>query len=174
MLVCTEKEDGSVNMAPVSFFMDASFQPPMLAFAMGRAVCSGENLRRTGRAVLAAPGVSLEKAVIACGSASGRGTDKMKETPVPLQRLEEGVPFPEDSRVSFAVSLERTVEAGNHYLHLCRIARMAADESREALFAWDGYAAAPAARKETRYDSSLPQQPVIWFSNAPRPKRSPA
>lgn len=117
----------------------------MLAFAMGRAVCSGENLRRTGRAVLAAPGVSLEKAVIACG----RGTDKMKETPVPLQRLEEGVPFPEDSRVSFAVSLERTVEAGDHYLHLCRIARMAADESREALFAWDGYAAAPAARKET-------------------------
>ena len=119
VLVCTEKEDGSVNMAPVSFFMDASFQPPMLAFAMGRAVCSGETLRRTGRAVLAAPGVSLEKAVIACGSASGRGTDKMKEIPVPLQRLEEeGVPFPEDSRVSFAVSLERTVEAGDHYLHL--------------------------------------------------------
>ena len=150
VLVCTEKEDGSVNMAPVSFFMYASFQPPMLAFAMGRAACSGENLRRTGRAVLAAPGVSLEKAVIACGSASGRGTDKMKETPVPLQRLEEGVPFPEDSRVSFAVSLERTVEAGDHYLYLCRIDRMAADESREALFAWDGYAAvAPAARKET-------------------------
>lgn len=75
----------------------------------------------------------------------------MKETPVPLQRLEEeGVPFPEDSRVSFAVSLERTVEAGDHYLHLCRIARMAGDENREALYAWDGYAAAaPAARKET-------------------------
>ena len=30
VLVCTQKEDGSLNMAPVSFFMYASFNPPML------------------------------------------------------------------------------------------------------------------------------------------------
>ena len=71
MLVCTTKEDGGLNMAPVSFFMYASFNPPMLAFAMGKASNSGENIRRTGKAVLAAPGISLKGAVMAWGSANG-------------------------------------------------------------------------------------------------------
>lgn len=61
VLVCTKKEDGKLNMAPLSFFMYASFNPPMLAFAMGKAANSGENIRRTGKAVLAAPGVSLKE-----------------------------------------------------------------------------------------------------------------
>ena len=74
MLVCTTKEDGGLNMAPVSFFMYASFNPPMLAFAMGKASNSGENIRRTGKAVLAAPGISLKGAVMAWGSANGGKT----------------------------------------------------------------------------------------------------
>ena len=36
MLLCTTKENGSLNMAPVSFFMYSSYNPPMLAFAMGK------------------------------------------------------------------------------------------------------------------------------------------
>ena len=41
MLVCTKKENGALNMAPVSFFMYSSFNPPMLAFAMLRTANSG-------------------------------------------------------------------------------------------------------------------------------------
>ena len=55
VLVCTKKENGMLNMAPVSFFMYSSFNPPMLAFAMGKTANSGENIRKTGKAVLAAP-----------------------------------------------------------------------------------------------------------------------
>ena len=36
MLLCTTKENGSLNMAPVSFFMYSSYNPPMLAFSMGK------------------------------------------------------------------------------------------------------------------------------------------
>ena len=71
MLVCTKKEDGSLNMAPVSFFMYASFNPPMLAFAMRPTANSSVNIMRTGKAVLAAPGTSIKDAVMAYGSANG-------------------------------------------------------------------------------------------------------
>lgn len=149
VLVCTEKENGALNMAPVSFFMYASFHPPMLVFGMGKAANSGENLRRTGKAVLAAPGVSIRDAVMAYGSVSGGVTDKLKETPIALQRIAgSDIQIPEDSRVAFVVSLAQTVEAGDHYLYLCNIEKIVADDTREALFAWDGYAkVAPAQEK---------------------------
>lgn len=149
VLVCTKREDGALNMAPVSFFMYASFNPPMLAFAMGKGASSGENIRRTKRAVLAAPGASLKEAVMAYGSANGAQKDKMKERPIPLQNVEgSDIQIPEDSRIAFVVSLAQTVECGDHFMYLCRIEKMAADESRDALFAWDGYAkVAPAQEK---------------------------
>ena len=140
VLVCTRREDGALNMAPVSFFMYASFNPPMLAFAMGKGANSDENIRRTGKAVLAAPGVTLKDAVMAYGAKNGGAADKLKETPIPLQSVEGSeIQIPEDSRIAFVVSLAQTVEAGDHYLYLCHIDRMMADETKQALFAWDGY-----------------------------------
>ena len=149
VLVCTAKEDGGLNMAPVSFFMYASFNPPMLAFAMGKAANSGENIRRTGRAVLAAPGISLKDAVMAYGSANGGKTDKLKEMPIALQSIEgSDIQIPEDSRIAFVVSLSQVIEAGDHYMYLCNIDKIGADDTKEALFAWEGYAkVAPAQEK---------------------------
>lgn len=149
VLVCTEKEDGSLNMAPVSFFMLASFVPPMLAFGMGKGSNSGENIRRTGKAVLAVPGVSLKDAVMSFGSSNGREKDKLKETPVALRGVEgTDIRIPEDSKVVFSVTLDKTVEAGDHYLYICNIDKMFADEAKEALFAWNGYTkVAPACEK---------------------------
>lgn len=151
VLVCTKKVDGTLNMAPVSFVMYASFNPPMLAFALGKEANSGENIRRTKKAVLAAPGISLKEAVMAYGSASGAQKDKIKDMPIPLQSVEgSNIQIPEDSRIAFVVSLAQTVECGDHYMYLCNIEKMVADESKDALFAWDGYAkVAPAQEKET-------------------------
>lgn len=149
VLVCTKREDGALNMAPVSFFMYASFNPPMLAFAMGKGSNSGENIRRTGRAVLAAPGVTLRDAVMAYGSKNGGEHDKLTEHPIPLQSVGgSDIQIPEDSRIAFVVSLAQTVESGDHYLYICAIEKMFADESREALFAWDGYARVSPAQEK--------------------------
>lgn len=146
MLVCTKKEDGTLNLAPVSFFMYASFEPPMLAFALGKGTNTGENIRRTGKAILAAPGVSLKDAVMVYGSSSGGKKDKLKETPIALQTVKgSDIQIPEDTRIAFVVSLAQTVDSGDHYLYLCNIEKMVANENKEALFAWNGYAkAAPA------------------------------
>ena len=138
-----------LEYAPVSFFMYASFNPPMLAFGMGKTANSGENIRRTGKAVLATPGISLKDTVMAYGSATGSKTDKLKETPIALKTIAgSDIQIPEDSRVAFVVSLAQTVEAGDHYLYLCNIEKMVADDTKEALFTWDGYAkVAPAQEK---------------------------
>ena len=103
MLVCTQKENSAGNLAPVSFFMYASFNPPMLAFA------------------------------------TGNETDKLEDTPIAPQTLEGSeIQVPQDTRIAFAVSLAQTVEADGHYLYVCKIEKMLADETREGLFAWDG------------------------------------
>ena len=121
----------------------------MLAFAMLPTANSSVNLLRTGKAVLAAPGVSLRDAVMAYGSSSGSDKNKLEEHPVALQTIEGvDISFPVDTRIAFAVTLEQTVQAGDHNLYLCRIDKISADESREALFAWEGYAkVAPAQEK---------------------------
>ena len=149
VLVCTKKADGSLNMAPVSFFMYASFTPAMLAFAMGKAANTGENIRRTGKAVLAVPGTTLKDAAMAYGTTSGSKTNKLEKSPLNLQSMEgTDIQFPEDTKIAFSVSLEQTVETGDHYLYVCKIDKMVADENREALFAWDGYALVSPAQKK--------------------------
>lgn len=150
MLVCTQKKNGRLNMAPVSFFMYVSFDPPMVSFAMMRESNTEANFRRTQKAVIALPGISIKDAVMAYGSVSGSKVDKLEETPIPLAGMEgTDIQFPEDSKVALAVTLERTVVAGDHYLYTCRIDHMVADEEREGLFAWNGYSlAAPATVKE--------------------------
>ena len=150
VLVCTKKEDGKLNMAPVSFFMYASFNPPMLAFGMGKSSNSGENIRRTEKAVLAVPGITLKDAVMAYGSSNGGKKDKLAETPIALQSIDgTDIQIPEDCRIAFEVTLEKTVESGDHYLYLCNIDKILADETKEALFAWNGYAkVAPAQEKK--------------------------
>lgn len=149
MLVCTTKENGSLNMTPVSFFMYASFQPPMLAFAMHPATNSSINIMRTGKSVLSAPGISIKNAVMAYGSVNGSEHNKLEENPIALQHMKDtDISFPQDCRIAFAVTLEQTVEVGDHNMYICKIDKILADDTKEALFAWDGYAkVAPAQEK---------------------------
>lgn len=148
MLVCTKKENGALNMAPVSFFMYSSFNPPMLAFAMLRTANSGENFRRTKKAIIAAPGVTLRDAVKAFGTSTGAKVDKLEKMPIALQRVEGAdIEIPEDTRVALLVTLRETIESGDHFLYLCDIERIFGDDSKEALFAWDGYATVTPAKR---------------------------
>jgi len=143
VLVCTEKEDGTASLAPVSFFMFTSFTPPMVAFAPGENKNTGANFERTGRAVIATPGLSLEKQIMKFGSSSGNRTDKLAEYPIPMQKPEGcSVEIPEDTRVAFAVTLDGTMQTGNHTLYSCRVEKIFGDDSKPALFAWKGYSAA--------------------------------
>lgn len=146
VLVCTEKEDGSVNIAPVSFFMFTSFSPAMVAFALGENKNTGANFERTGRAVIVTPGLSLKEEVVKFGTSSGSKSDKLAENPVPMQELDGcGIKVPEDIRTAFIVELDGTMQTGNHTLYSCKVDKIYGDETRGALFAWKGYSLIDAA-----------------------------
>lgn len=120
--------------------MFTSFTPAMVAFALGENKNTGANFERTGKAVIVTPGLSLREEVMKFGTSSGSKLDKLAENPVAMQHLEESsIEIPEDVRAAFVVSLDDTMQTGNHTLYSCKVEKIYGDESKPALFAWNGY-----------------------------------
>lgn len=141
VLVCTRKADGTPNMAPVSFFSFASFREPMVAVCLGKASCSGENIRRNGKAVIAVPGAGIAAEVKAFGTVHGDRADKLDRWPIAMQTDESSdIPFPSECRTAYITSLVNTVEAGDHLMYLLKVEKSLGDGTVSPLFAWDGYA----------------------------------
>ena len=44
-LICSKKEDGSTNLAPICFVSYLSFNPPMVGFATGKQSHTGKRVR---------------------------------------------------------------------------------------------------------------------------------
>ena len=75
-LICTEKPDGSTNLATLAFWAFASTNPGKIMFSLNKGAYSLELLAEKKEVVLAIPGVELTGALIGCGTCSGRDTDK--------------------------------------------------------------------------------------------------
>ena len=139
-IVCTQKGDGSTNLATVSWWTCLSYNPDMVAFAMAKTSYSGERVRETGKVVLTIPGASLAEAALSCGSTTGRDTDKASQFGVELTSLEGSeIQIPVHSRVAIQCALKEYHEAGDHYLYICTVEQVCGDLAEEALFAWNGY-----------------------------------
>lgn len=146
-LVCTKKEDGSTNLAPLCFVSYLSFDPPMIGFAAGKQSHTGERVRETGEAVIAIPGESLKEAVMACGASTGADTNKVEQFDIEMIDVEgSDIQGPADSKVFFLVDLTQTVEVGDHILHICTIKKILGDEGVKNLYAWNGFAVVETAQ----------------------------
>ncbi len=139
-VVCTQKPDGSTNLAAVSWWTYLSYNPNMIAYAMAKTSYSGEIVRQTKKVVLTIPGAEMANAVLGCGSTTGRDTDKASRFGVELAEI-EGCPIkiPVHSRVAVVCALKEYHEVGDHYLYICDVEQVFGNESEEALFAWNGY-----------------------------------
>lgn len=139
-VVCTEKPDGSTNLATVSWWTYLSFNPNMIAYAMAKTSYSGEMVRNNRKVVLTIPGTEIADAVMGCGSTTGRDTDKAAKFDIALANVEgSSIQIPAHSRVAIVCSLKEYHEVGDHYLYICDVEQVYGDESEEALFAWNGY-----------------------------------
>ncbi len=140
-IVCTEKPDGTTNLATVSWWTYLSFNPNMIAYAMAKTSFSGEMVRANKKVILTIPGVEIAQAVMGCGSTTGRDTDKVQQFGIELAEVEAGsIKIPTHSRVAIQCSLKEYHEVGDHYLYICDVEQVYGDEKEEALFAWNGYA----------------------------------
>lgn len=139
-VVCTEKPDGSTNLATVSWWTYLSFNPNMIAYAMAKTSYSGEMVRNNRKVVLTIPGAEIADAVMGCGSATGRDTDKAAEFGIAMTNVEgTSIQIPVHSRVVIVCSLKEYHEVGDHYLYICNVEQVYGNEAEEALFAWNGY-----------------------------------
>ena len=149
-LVCTQKPDGSTNLATVSWWTYLSFNPSMIAYAMAKTSYSGEMVRNSKKVILTIPGKALKNAVMGCGTSTGRDTDKITKFGINMQNLPDcAIQIPENSRAAIQCTLKEYHEVGDHYLYICNVDQVFGDEKEKALFAWDGYAKiAPAMQGE--------------------------
>lgn len=148
-LVCSEKENGGTNLAPICFVSYLSFNPPMIGFATGKQSYTGERVRATKEVIIAVPGVSLAETVMSCGGTTGKTTDKVKEYDIDMVELSGNkIKIPTDTKIAFVANLREVIDVGDHYFHICDITHIYGDENKESLFAWNGFGkAAPAQEK---------------------------
>lgn len=148
-LICTEKADGTTNLAPICFVSYLSFNPPMIGFATGKQSHTGERARETGKVIISVPGKSLDQAVMSCGSSTGSSTAKAETYGIELVNVPDStIKIPADTKLAFVADLKQVVDVGDHFLHICDIQKIYGDDSKEALFAWNGFGkAAPAQEK---------------------------
>lgn len=139
-LICTKKPDGSTNLATVSWWTYLSYNPEIIAFAMAKPSYSGEMVRGNKKVILTIPGAEIADAVMGCGMATGRDTDKVAKHGVEMQQIPgSDIQIPLHSRVAIACSLKEYVEVGDHYLYICNVEQVYGNEEEEAVFAWNGY-----------------------------------
>ncbi len=139
-LVCTQKPDGSTNLATVSWWTYLSFNPNMIGYAMAKTSYSGEMVRNNKKVILTIPGTEIAEAVMGCGSTTGRDTDKVAQFGIELTEVEgSDIKIPVHSRVAIVCSMKEYHEVGDHYLYICDLEQVYGNEVEEALFAWNGY-----------------------------------
>ena len=139
-LVCTQKPDGSTNLATVSWWTYLSYNPNMICYAMAKTSYSGEMVRASKKVILTVPGAAIADAVLGCGSTTGRDTDKIAQFNIEMQNLPDSeIQIPLHTRVAIQCSLKEYHEVGDHYLYICDVEQVYGEVQEEALFAWNGY-----------------------------------
>ena len=140
-IVCTQKPDGSTNLATVSWWTYLSYNPGMIAYAMAKTSYSGEMVRSSKKVILTIPGAEIADAVMGCGMSTGRNTDKIAKLGIEMQAVPDSeIQIPLHSRVAIQCSLKEYHEVGDHYLYVCNVEQVYGNEAEEAVFAWNGYA----------------------------------
>ncbi len=139
-IVCTQKANGTTNLATVSWWTYLSYNPGMIAFAMAKTSYSGEMVRENRKVILTVPGEKIAEQVMGCGMSSGRNTDKITKFGVEMQVVEgSSIQIPLHTRVAIQCILKEYLEVGDHYLYICNVEQVYGNDIEKALFAWKGY-----------------------------------
>ena len=118
-LICTEKPDGSTNLATLAFWAFASTNPGKIMFSLNKGAYSLELLAEKKEVVLAIPGVELTGALIGCGTCSGRDTDKAAKVGLTMQEVEgTNIKAPVPCKLLIHATVAQTMDADDHVVHL--------------------------------------------------------
>ena len=82
----------------------------------------------------------MKEIVQLCGSSTGRHVNKVDQYHIPLEKvLNSKIQIPQNSKVIMVLNCKEYIEVGDHYLYICEVKDVYANEQKEALFAYQGY-----------------------------------
>ncbi|MDO6994788.1 flavin reductase family protein [Brachyspira innocens] len=147
-IVCTQKPDGSTNLATVSWYTYLSYNPNMIAYAMAKSSYSGELVRENKKVVITIPSDNIKEIVMKCGMHSGRDTNKISKFEIEMQDIPtSNIKVPLHSAAAIQCKLKEYIETGDHYLYICDVEEVYADDKERAVFSWEGYSKIASAKE---------------------------
>ncbi|MHC4469777.1 MAG: flavin reductase family protein [Planctomycetota bacterium] len=129
LIVGTYKEDGSANIAAVSWGGICCSRPPCVAVALRAATQTHGNIRRTKAFTVGIPSVDQWREADYSGTVSGRDEDKFAGAGLTAVKSElVDAPWVEEFPMSLECRLKETHEIGLHTQFIGEILDMKADE----------------------------------------------
>ncbi|OYT41126.1 MAG: hypothetical protein B6U86_03095 [Candidatus Altiarchaeales archaeon ex4484_43] len=137
VLISTVDGDGNVNVAPFSFVMPVSMDPPILAFASAHERDTLTNIRETREFVVNLPSEEILKELWVCAKKFPRGTDEIEKSGLTEMSSERvNPPRIEECVAWFECKLANELEAGDHVILLGEVL---AAEVREGIIDKKGH-----------------------------------
>ncbi len=137
-LTCDEK--GKVNLIPLGWCMQTSFNPPLIAISVGITRYSHRLLEKTGEFVLSFPNKNMGKEVYFCGTHSGKDTDKLKETGLktrPAKFIRP--PLLAECPINLECKVVNSLRTGDHTIFVGRILAAYVEKKEEILLNYGNY-----------------------------------
>ncbi|MEW6328487.1 MAG: flavin reductase family protein [Candidatus Micrarchaeota archaeon] len=130
VLVTSVDEKGKPNIITLAWAMPASFEPPLVAIAIGKTRYSHSLVRTCKEFVVNFPGESLARETLLCGSISGRNKNKFEEAKLTPMRAEKvKPPVIKECARALECRVAKEIDAGDHTIFIGEV--LAAHELRE-------------------------------------------
>ena len=118
----SKDENGIANPITLGWLMRTSFEPPMLAIAVGLKTHSCETIRRSGCFTVTFPNEAQIKEAHFFGTHSGKNTDKLKEFGTATSAATEiDSVILDDASANFECVLEGELITGDHVIFAGRV-----------------------------------------------------
>jgi flavin reductase (DIM6/NTAB) family NADH-FMN oxidoreductase RutF len=136
MAVCYDEKQKRSNIITLGWKMWTSLKPRMIAFSVVPTRHSHNLLIKEKQCVIAWPGPDMVKGVLLCGTASGRGVDKFKETGwTPLPAVHVKAALIKECVVNLECEITDTLTTGDHTLFVATVLEgHVASDNRKILF----------------------------------------
>lgn len=135
VFVLSIDERGFPNGMVAGWNMKCSFDPPMLAVAIGKGRNTKKLIDQSREFVIAVPNLDMVQAVNYFGNNSGEKINKFKQTGIktmPSQRI--NTPLLKDATINYECSLDAVYPAGDHDIYLGRVLKAYMNENKTILF----------------------------------------
>ena len=132
-VVSTDKEGKPSGML-ASWFMQTSFNPPLIAVSVGKTRHTYNLIKQSGEFVIAVPGKELEEAAMTFGTKSGRDMDKFKETGLKTGKAKFiESPLLIEATINYECKLLQEFDTGDHTIFIAEVVASWINEDQKVL-----------------------------------------